>query len=47
MLAGNPINDIDESDRVKVEPSYTALIDVLAPLGLAYLHHTEAPRPAT
>ncbi|GCB52546.1 alkene reductase [Streptomyces sp. NL15-2K] len=40
---GNPFNDIDESDRVDVEATYTALVDALAPLGLAYLHQMEAP----
>ncbi|MGW1728620.1 alkene reductase [Streptomyces sp. NPDC002306] len=40
---GNPFNDIDESDWADVEATYTALVDALAPLGLAYLHHLEAP----
>jgi N-ethylmaleimide reductase len=40
---GNPYNDIDESDRADVEATYTALVDVLAPLNLAYLHQMEAP----
>ncbi|MFF3380672.1 alkene reductase [Streptomyces sp. NPDC002680] len=40
---GNPFNDIDESDRTDVEATYTALVDALAPLGLAYLHQMEAP----
>ncbi len=40
---GNPFNDIDESDRADVEATYTALVDALAPLGLAYLHQMEAP----
>ncbi|WBO68564.1 alkene reductase [Streptomyces camelliae] len=40
---GNPYNDIDESDRTDVEATYTALVDALAPLGLAYLHQMEAP----
>ncbi|MFG2874647.1 alkene reductase [Streptomyces sp. NPDC048337] len=38
----NPYNDIDESDRPDVEATYTALVDALAPLGLAYLHQLEA-----
>lgn len=40
---GNPYNDIDESDREDMEATYTALVDALAPLGLAYLHQMEAP----
>ncbi|MFJ2210929.1 alkene reductase [Streptomyces sp. NPDC101062] len=40
---GNTYNDIDESDRPDVEATYTALVDALAPLGLAYLHQMEAP----
>ncbi|MER5901523.1 alkene reductase [Streptomyces mirabilis] len=40
---GNPYNDIDESDRADVEATYTALVDALAPLNLAYLHQMEAP----
>ncbi|MFD9408211.1 alkene reductase [Streptomyces sp. NPDC059989] len=40
---GNPYNDIDESDRPDVEATYAALVDALAPLGLAYLHQLEAP----
>ncbi|MFC9424116.1 alkene reductase [Streptomyces sp. NPDC056987] len=43
LSPGNPYNDIDESDRTDVEATYTALVDALAPLGLAYLHHMEAP----
>ncbi|MFJ8026813.1 alkene reductase [Streptomyces sp. NPDC096311] len=39
----NPLGDIDESDRTDVEQTYTALVDALAPLGLAYLHQMEAP----
>ncbi|MFF3941010.1 alkene reductase [Streptomyces phaeofaciens] len=42
MSPGNPYNDIDESDRPDVEATYTALVDALAPLGLAYLHQMEA-----
>lgn len=40
---GNPFNDIDESDWADVEATYTALVDAIAPLGLAYLHQLEAP----
>ncbi|MFJ8027747.1 alkene reductase [Streptomyces sp. NPDC096311] len=43
MSPGNPFNDIDESDRADVEATYTALINGLAPLNLAYLHQMEAP----
>ncbi|MER5756537.1 alkene reductase [Streptomyces sp. NPDC002088] len=43
MSPGNPFNDIAETDRADVEATYTALIDGLAPLGLAYLHQMEAP----
>ncbi|MFF3332880.1 alkene reductase [Streptomyces sp. NPDC002888] len=39
----NPYNDIDESDRTDVEATYTALVNALAPLNLAYLHQMEAP----
>ncbi|WP_369251287.1 alkene reductase [Streptomyces sp. R41] len=39
----NPYNDIDETDRTDVDATYTALIDALAPLNLAYLHQMEAP----
>ncbi|MCP3821312.1 alkene reductase [Streptomyces sp. A3M-1-3] len=35
----NPYNDIDEQDA---EPTYTALVEALEPLGLAYLHVVEA-----
>ncbi|WP_028801032.1 alkene reductase [Streptomyces sp. 142MFCol3.1] len=38
---GNPHNDIDESDRTDLDATYTALVDALAPLGLAYLHQLE------
>ncbi|UUU34842.1 alkene reductase [Streptomyces sp. CA-210063] len=37
---GNPFNDISEPDP---EPTYTALVQALEPLGLAYLHIGEAP----
>ncbi|MFE4758185.1 alkene reductase [Streptomyces mirabilis] len=40
---GNPFNDIDENDRTDTEATYTALVDALAPLSLAYLHQMEAP----
>ncbi|MEU1404994.1 alkene reductase [Streptomyces sp. NPDC005728] len=40
---GNPYNDIDESDRTDVDATYTALVDALASLNLAYLHQMEAP----
>ncbi|MGW1027936.1 alkene reductase [Streptomyces sp. NPDC002577] len=43
MSPGNPFNDIAESDRADVEATYTALVDALAPLNLAYLHQMEAP----
>ncbi|GAA0913008.1 alkene reductase [Streptomyces thermoalcalitolerans] len=39
---GNPVNDIDESDRADMEATYTMLVEALAPLGLVYLHHMEA-----
>ncbi|MFJ5974867.1 alkene reductase [Streptomyces sp. NPDC093060] len=39
----NPYNDIAETDRTDVDATYTALVDALAPLGLAYLHQMEAP----
>ncbi|WP_170061282.1 alkene reductase [Streptomyces milbemycinicus] len=39
----NPYNDIDENDRTDVDATYTALVDALAPLNLAYLHQMEAP----
>ncbi|MFF1439188.1 alkene reductase [Streptomyces sp. NPDC058295] len=42
LSPGNPYNDIDESDRVDVEATYTALVEALAPLNLAYLHQMEA-----
>ncbi|MFB7513174.1 alkene reductase [Streptomyces sp. NPDC056144] len=42
LSPGNPYNDIDESDRPDVEATYTALVEALAPLNLAYLHHMEA-----
>jgi N-ethylmaleimide reductase len=38
LSPGNPYNDIDEPEP---EPAYTALVDALEPLGLAYLHLTE------
>ncbi|WP_028046064.1 alkene reductase [Cellulomonas sp. URHE0023] len=37
---GNPFNDISEDD---VEATYTALLEALDPLGLAYLHLAEGP----
>ncbi|MGW0839805.1 alkene reductase [Streptomyces sp. NPDC002787] len=40
LSPGNPFNDISEPDP---EPTYTALVEALAPLGLAYLHIGEAP----
>ncbi|MEV6649552.1 alkene reductase [Streptomyces sp. NPDC051219] len=36
---GNPYNDIDEPEA---EPTYTALVDAIEPLALAYLHMVEA-----
>ncbi|MFL1903948.1 alkene reductase [Streptomyces tauricus] len=39
LSPGNPYNDIQEPEP---EPTYTALVDALEPLGLAYLHITEA-----
>ncbi|MDN3295087.1 alkene reductase [Streptomyces ficellus] len=36
---GNPFNDIDEPEP---EPAYTALVQALEPLGIAYLHVLEA-----
>ncbi|WP_037570263.1 alkene reductase [Phaeacidiphilus oryzae] len=38
----NPYNDMDESDPADREATYTALVEALAPLGLAYLHQMEA-----
>ncbi|MER5598703.1 alkene reductase [Streptomyces sp. NPDC002265] len=43
LSPGNPFNDIAENDRDDVEATYTALVEGLAPLGLAYLHQMEAP----
>ncbi|GAA2549242.1 alkene reductase [Streptomyces levis] len=43
LSPGNPYNDIDESDTADTEATYTALVDALAPLSLAYLHQLEAP----
>ncbi|TVL90754.1 alkene reductase [Streptomyces sp. SAJ15] len=40
LSPGNPYNDIQEPDPA---PTYTALVDALEPLGLAYLHIAEAP----
>ncbi|MBI0296781.1 alkene reductase [Streptomyces sp. PRKS01-29] len=40
---GNSFNDIDESDATDTEATYTALVEALAPLNLAYLHQMEAP----
>ncbi|MEV0223505.1 alkene reductase [Streptomyces sp. NPDC050704] len=37
---GNPFNDISEPDP---EPTYTALVQALEPVGLAYLHIAETP----
>ncbi|BAJ26099.1 MULTISPECIES: alkene reductase [Kitasatospora] len=42
LSPGNPLNDIDESDAAETEATYTALVEALAPLGLAYLHQMEA-----
>ncbi|MEV7138004.1 alkene reductase [Streptomyces tauricus] len=39
LSPGNPYNDIQEPEP---EPTYTALVDALEPLGPAYLHITEA-----
>ncbi|MER5389789.1 alkene reductase [Saccharopolyspora sp. NPDC002686] len=36
---GNPFNDISEQD---LEPTYTALVEAINPLGLAYLHIAES-----
>ncbi|MEU6667181.1 alkene reductase [Streptomyces sp. NPDC046727] len=38
LSPGNPLNDIEEPEP---EPVYTALVDALEPLGLAYLHVLE------
>ncbi|MEW2611185.1 alkene reductase [Streptomyces sp. NPDC047880] len=43
LSPGNPYNDIDESDTADTEATYTALVEALAPLNLAYLHQLEAP----
>ncbi|MGW2169534.1 alkene reductase [Streptomyces sp. NPDC001705] len=40
---GNPFNDIAETDTADMEATYTALVDTLAPLSLAYLHQMEGP----
>ncbi|MER5788816.1 alkene reductase [Streptomyces sp. NPDC001980] len=40
LSPGNPFNDIDEPEP---EPAYTALVDAVEPLGLAYLHVMEVP----
>lgn len=40
LSPGNPFNDISEPDP---ESTYTALVQALEPLGLAYLHIGEAP----
>ncbi|NEA39461.1 alkene reductase [Streptomyces sp. SID11385] len=42
MSPGNPFNGIAETDPADLEATYTALVDALAPLGLAYLHQMEA-----
>ncbi|MHB9857390.1 alkene reductase [Streptomyces sp. YIM S03343] len=39
----NPYNDIHETDRTDVDATYSALVEALAPLDLAYLHQMEAP----
>ncbi|MEU5314719.1 alkene reductase [Streptomyces sp. NPDC021562] len=43
LSPGNPYNDIDESGTADMEATYTALVEALAPLNLAYLHQLEAP----
>ncbi|MGW7458371.1 alkene reductase [Streptomyces sp. NPDC054797] len=43
MSPGNPFNDIAEADQDDVELTYSALVDALAPLNLAYLHQMESP----
>ncbi|MGX1127934.1 2,4-dienoyl-CoA reductase-like NADH-dependent reductase (Old Yellow Enzyme family) [Streptomyces glaucescens] len=43
LSPGNPYNDINESDAADMEATYTALVEALAPLNLAYLHQLEAP----
>ncbi|MFH8800969.1 alkene reductase [Streptomyces sp. NPDC017936] len=43
LSPGNPYNDIAETDPADLEATYTALVEDLAPLGLAYLHQLEAP----
>jgi N-ethylmaleimide reductase len=43
LSPGNPYNDIAETDPADVEATYTALVESLSPLGLAYLHQMEAP----
>ncbi|MFJ9711163.1 alkene reductase [Streptomyces sp. NPDC101234] len=40
LSPGNPLNDMDEPEP---EPTYTALVDALEPLGLAYVHVMEVP----
>ncbi|MEV5875109.1 alkene reductase [Streptomyces sp. NPDC052101] len=40
LSPGNPFNGIEEPEP---EPTYTALVDALEPLGLAYLHVMEVP----
>ncbi|MFD7280381.1 alkene reductase [Streptomyces sp. NPDC059862] len=43
LSPGVPLQDIDESDPADREATYTALVDALAPLNLAYLHQMEVP----
>ncbi|MFG1663863.1 alkene reductase [Streptomyces sp. Y7] len=43
MSPGNPYNDIDVSDTADLDATFTALVDALAPLNLAYLHQLEVP----
>ncbi|MEU6662032.1 alkene reductase [Streptomyces sp. NPDC046821] len=39
---GHPFNDVDESDAAETEATYTALVEALAPMNLAYLHQVGA-----
>ncbi|MEU6258512.1 alkene reductase [Streptomyces sp. NPDC047043] len=41
LSPGVPLQDVDESHPGDREATYTALVDALASLGLAYLHHME------
>ncbi|MEU3724979.1 alkene reductase [Streptomyces sp. NPDC031705] len=42
MSPGNPFNDIAETDQDDLEATYSALVEALVPLNLAYLHQMES-----